>query len=100
MPATLSEKLLSKHPNRIPIIFESKNIELAKTKFLVPNDITVAQTMAILRNYTKVKSYEALFMLINNTLPVSSTSLSELYDTNKDKDGILHICITKENTFG
>ena len=48
-----SQKIRSRYPDRIPVIVEraeNSNIEnIDKRKYLVPNDITVAQFMWIIR---------------------------------------------------
>jgi GABA(A) receptor-associated protein len=43
---------------------------------------------------------KALFVFVNNTLPTSSTFLSELYTNHKSQDGALRMTYTSENTFG
>ena len=56
-----SQKIRSRYPDRIPVIVEraeNSNIEnIDKRKYLVPNDITVAQFMWIIRKrkYSKQK---------------------------------------------
>jgi GABA(A) receptor-associated protein len=86
-----STRILSKYPDRIPIICEkSKSSGLLpsidKTKFLVPWDLTVAN--------------EAIFLFIGDNIMSSSTIIGEIYRHKKEDDGFLYIQYSKENTFG
>lgn len=101
MPITLGEKIRTKFPTRIPVIFEPSNgVDLVKTKFLVPDDTTVSQMMTILRKYVQVGKCEAIFLMINNVLPANSEILSTIYEKHKNEEDMLVIAVTKENTFG
>jgi GABA(A) receptor-associated protein len=42
----------------------------------------------------------AIFIFINNTLPMSSMSMGEVYVKYKDADGVLRMNYAAENTFG
>ena len=42
----------------------------------------------------------ALFIFVNNTIPSSSTLMSNLYSQYKDPDGFLYLTYSGENTFG
>ena len=61
----VSQKIRSRYPDRIPVIVEraeNSNIEnIDKRKYLVPNDITVAQFMWIIRKrkYSKQKIFHS-----------------------------------------
>lgn len=94
-----------KHPGHIPVVVlaKDKRINLTKHKFLVKSDVTVGQFMFILRKKIEgdVASTESLFLFANNTLPVTSQLMSELYHLYQDKDtGLLFLQMCKENTFG
>jgi len=109
----LSLKILSKHPNRIPIIVNSVDFYLEKTRYIVPNDITVGQFIIEARKYIKgidkQSSYkdvigpeQSIFIVIesNNLLPPSSTLMGDVYKKYKDSDGFLYLRICQESTFG
>jgi len=101
MQTSLGTKLKEKYPTRIPIIFTcTKNIELSKSKMLIPEESTIAQVMTVLRKYITINKSEALFLFINNKIPSSAEILSSIYEENKNADDLLEITITKENTFG
>ena len=94
-----------KYPNYIPIVVRTNpkdKIEITKTKFLVGQEITLGQFLLILRKKIKnVKSTEAIYLMINNTLVPITTQLSLVYNDKKDKEtNMLFITICKENTFG
>lgn len=100
-----------KYPDRIPIICERyKNInknknkviipDIDKHKYLIPLDFTVGQFIYVIKQRIKLEQYVSLYLIINNTIPSSTTHLGLLYDLHKDADGFLYIEYTQENTFG
>ena len=102
-----SEKILKKYKNKIPIIVEkNKNADINdidKHKFLVPLDMTVGQFIYVLRKRIKLTEKEALFIFIDKTLPMTSSTLGSLYSDYKkrtDFDGFLYMSYCNENTFG
>jgi GABA(A) receptor-associated protein len=98
------ELIREKYPNYIPILVRSKDnkLQLNKNKYLVGGEITVGQFMFILRKKIPLlKSEEAIYLFINNTIPLSSSSLNSIYESKKDiETGMLLITVCKENTFG
>lgn len=99
-----SSRIMNKYPDRIPIIVcraDGCQIEMIdKQKFLVPKDMTIGQFIYIIRKRINLKPDEALFVLVNNTLQPSSVTISEVYETQADKDGFLYVVYSSENTFG
>ena len=99
-----SKKIRSKYPKRIPIIVEkSKKCELNnidKNKYLAPDDINLNQFIYIIRQRIHLESSKSLFILIENKLCPGNSSLSEIYNDNKNEDGFLYVIYTSENTFG
>lgn len=99
-----SKKILEKYNNRIPIIIlqdkKSNLPKIEKIKYLVPDDITLAQFIFIIRKRISLSPEEAIFIFVNNTLPPSSYLMSFIYNEYKDDDGFLYLSITSENTFG
>jgi GABA(A) receptor-associated protein len=98
-------KILEKYPNRLPIIIERskkcKLNEVDKTKFLVPNDLTIGQLLIIIRKRIILEYEEALFLFVDDSiLPATSQLLSSIYDEHKDADGFLYLTYCSENTFG
>ncbi|XP_059164940.1 gamma-aminobutyric acid receptor-associated protein-like 2 [Physella acuta] len=99
-----SGKIRTKYPERIPVIVEkdpkSHITYIDKRKFLVPNDISVAQFMWIIRKRIQLPSEKAIFLFVGKVLPQSSASMGQIYEDHKDEDGFLYIAYSGENTFG
>jgi GABA(A) receptor-associated protein len=97
-------RILSKYPDRIPIICEqnkSSDIELIdKNKYLVPSDLTLGQFMYVIRKRIKISSEKSLFLFVNGKIPPTSQLMSIIYNEHKDDDGFLYITYSGENTFG
>jgi GABA(A) receptor-associated protein len=106
------EEILRKYPDRIPIVISSKSFKSHDiNRFIVPVDMTINQFMLILRNKTKLKEMEAIFIFVkdgnsknkDNTneiiAPVSET-LGSLYDKYKDEKLVLNLFYEKEAVFG
>ncbi len=102
-----SSKIISKYPDRIPIICEKandkKNNDLPtvdKIKYLVPIDLTISQFLFVIRNRMKLSSEKAIFLFVGNIIPPSSSTIVSLYSQYKDPDGFLYITYSGENVFG
>ncbi len=97
-----SETILKKYPNRIPVIIDTckTSFTLDKHKYLIPDDLTVTQLLFIIRKRCKLAPEMALFIFVNNSLPLASNMLLDEYKKNMDKDGFLYIVIREESTFG
>lgn len=100
-----ADRVKEQYPDKIPIICEvdqknSSVIRLKRMKYLVPDSLTVGQFLYVLRKQMTLKSEEAIFIMINNTLPPTAAMMSQIYHTHKDEDGFLYFFLCKENTFG
>jgi GABA(A) receptor-associated protein len=102
-----SIRIRTKYPDRVPIICEKmdgiKNSDIPsidKKKYLVPLDLTIGQFTYIIRSRMKLPAEKAIFLFIGDTIPPTSTSISEIYEFKKDKDGFLYVRYSGENTFG
>jgi GABA(A) receptor-associated protein len=99
-----SERIRRKFPDRIPVIIEKYNYskieEIDKTKYLVPNDLTLAQLVYVIRKRIKMAPEKALFFFINDDIPTSTEIMSSVYNKYKHEDGFLYIHFAEENTFG
>ena len=103
-----ASRILSKYPDRIPIIIErsedcSNDIPVVdKKKYLVPNDITTGQFTYIIRKRIELEPEKAIFLFAGEdyTIPPSSSLISEIYNNFKDEDGFLYFTYSGENTFG
>lgn len=101
-----SNELIMKYPDRIPIICEQSATStdtyllLDKNKYLVPHNFTLGQFLCIIRKRLKLSPEKTIFLFIEENFYSSNQLLSNIYDTNKDKDGFLYITYAFENTFG
>jgi GABA(A) receptor-associated protein len=100
-----ADKLRAKYPGKIPIFVtrasSARDIpDLPKHKFLTPSHLSIGQFIWVIRKQMTLPPEKALFIFIDNTLPTSSTLLSELYANHKSQDGALRMTYTSENTFG
>lgn len=70
-----SSKIRTKYPDRIPVVVEkapkSQIQDIDKRKFLVPNDISVAQFMWIIRRRIQLPAEKAIFLFVGKVLPQS-----------------------------
>jgi len=98
------ELIKEKYPKYIPVIVrpKDKSIQLLRYKFLVNGEITVGQFMCIIRKKIRnIKSSEALFLIVNNSLLPSVHLLSFVYTQQVDKEtNMLFFTLCNENTFG
>lgn len=102
-----STRIMNKYPDRLPIICE-KSINkkhsdlppLDKSKYLVPNDLTISQFLYVIRKRMKLPAEKAIFLFVGDTIPSCSTPLAQIYQKYRDDDGFLYITYTGENIFG
>ena len=99
-----SMRVLTNYPDRIPIICEKHLgcdlMEMNKIKYLVANDLTCGQFIYIIRQRLRLPPEKAIFLIINGIIPSTSSTISEIYDKHKNKDGFLYISYMNENVFG
>jgi GABA(A) receptor-associated protein len=98
-----STRIISKFPDKIPVICEpyDNDLGLDKTKYLVPNDLTMGHFVYVIRKRCSLSPEKSLFLLINNKhIPPTSQLISEIYNQLADEDGFLYIVARKEETFG
>ncbi|XP_066999785.1 microtubule-associated proteins 1A/1B light chain 3C [Anabrus simplex] len=96
----------SKFPNKVPVIVERFYKEqylpqLDKTKFLVPQEITMSQFVTIIRKRMQLGSTQAFYLLVKNRSMLSlSKTLAEVYNEFKDDDGFLYVTYASQEVFG
>ncbi|XP_067313394.1 microtubule-associated proteins 1A/1B light chain 3C [Pseudorasbora parva] len=96
----------SKFPNKLPVIVErylrEKKLPLLdKTKFLVPNELTLGQFLSLLRSKIVLETSQALYLLISGkNMSCLSTCMGEVYSQFRDPDGFLYITYASQDMFG
>jgi hypothetical protein len=96
-------RIATVYPYHIPIIVESQDFVLSRSKFLAPNDITITQFVHALRGPMCIRRDQPMFLLVDNgTVMLSSTILLRTVAShNKSKeDGFLYIILMRDNAFG
>eukprot|EP01089_Gocevia_fonbrunei_P010278 TRINITY_DN2291_c0_g1_i1.p1 TRINITY_DN2291_c0_g1~~TRINITY_DN2291_c0_g1_i1.p1 ORF type:complete len:130 (+),score=23.25 TRINITY_DN2291_c0_g1_i1:117-506(+) len=104
----LSAKMRTSYPDRVPVIVErhqrSRTVpEISKTKFLSPDDLTVAQFMMEIRQHMDLNPTHALFLFVgsdNSSVPNPGALMIQVYDQHKDEDGFLYVSYAGEKSFG
>ncbi|XP_077294073.1 microtubule-associated protein 1 light chain 3 gamma-like [Arctopsyche grandis] len=100
------EAIRSKFPTKIPLIVERYYKErslptLDKSKFLVPQEITMSQFLVIIRNRMKLLPNQALYLLIANRSMLSmSHTMAQAYTDYASDDGFLYITYASQEMFG
>ena len=101
----MSEKLMKLYPDKIPIICEkdprSKLKKMDKTKYLMPEDLTVSQFNLLIRTKIELNPGYALFLLAivkhSEYSIVGETRLRDIYERYANKeDGFLYIVYAEE----
>jgi GABA(A) receptor-associated protein len=100
-----SSRIMKKYSSRVPVICERAGTTdvplIDKHKYLVPNDLSMAQFIFVIRRRLKLDASKAIFLFVNkNIIPSNSASLGELYEEYKSKDNFLYMTYSGENTFG
>ncbi|XP_026878527.1 microtubule-associated proteins 1A/1B light chain 3C [Electrophorus electricus] len=96
----------SKFPNKLPVIVEryvqEKQLPLLdKTKFLVPQELTMGQFLCLLRSKIALEATQALYLLISGKNMCSMTaSMAEVYAQHRDADGFLYMSYASQDMFG
>jgi GABA(A) receptor-associated protein len=99
-----SKKIREKYENKIPLIVEPAKSctlnKIDKCKFLVPDTMTLAQFLFVLRRRVNLDESEALFLFVDKSLPPTTSLLGQLYEEKKNDDGFLYLSYCNESTFG
>ena len=99
-----SDKLRRQYPDRYPIIInKAPNCtlnDIKKIKFLVPGELTIGQFIYVIRKHIELTSEQAVFIIVNNVLPPTSSLISDIFAEHYSSDGFLYVLYTSENVFG
>jgi len=118
MRAEEARRILSKYPNRVPVIIEraqrSDLPEIEKKKFLVPGTMLCGEFRYIIHkhitqssaansqgaNGSTLTADQTIYLFVKNSSPKTGSLTSEIYDTLKEEDGFLYMTYAAENTLG
>ena len=101
-----SKRICAKFPGRVPVIVErSKSSpslpQIDKPKFLAPKELTVGQFMFVVKRRLKLSSEQAMYLLANDAVLINtSSSMCDVSEKYRNKDGFLYVTYSIENTFG
>ncbi|KAK9874229.1 hypothetical protein WA026_002581 [Henosepilachna vigintioctopunctata] len=96
----------TRFPTKVPVIVrkfpKEKNLpELDKTKYLVPQEISMSQFQTIIRNRMHLLPTQAIYLLINEKSILSlSLTMAEVYKEYALPDGYLYVTYASQDTFG
>jgi hypothetical protein len=92
-----------RHPNYTPVLIRSadSSLVLDKVKYLIPHGLTVTEFMMTIRKKIQCNETEGLYIFVNNTIPIGSQTIYEVYNEHFDQTiNMLVINVAKEATFG
>lgn len=103
-----SDRCRTNHPGNIPIyvyIHPSYHriLELRNNKYIVSGDYTVAEfkhMLTVSLQPTNKHTHVILMFTDKGELPVATAPIVDLYERQKDTDGILYVQLIGESTFG
>lgn len=99
-----SEQIRQKYPDRIPVFCEPEwntsvpNVD--KNRFLVPQNLSVSEFLAVIRKRINVNSNFAMSLYVDGNIPNGTELMSCLYDKHAADDGFLYVTYKSESTFG
>lgn len=98
-----SALVLTKYPDRVPVIIDTTNDELRinKNKFVIPDTLSVSELIYVIRKRINIDSSKAIFIFLENyELLSGNCKIRDLYHKNKSNDGFLYLVYEPENVFG
>lgn len=99
-----ANNIIKMYPGNIPIILENKPDQnlpvLNKKKYLIPGEFTIGQFLFFIRKNMNIEKDKAVFLITNNTLPVNTSTIDNIYKIHKDDDGFLYFLLCKESVYG
>lgn len=93
------------YPNHVLVVLHSKspNIQLIKSKYIVPADLSFASFMNIIRqdkHITITPDQTIIGFIDQKIMPMGTDAMSDLSHKYKHENGLLYIFIDTEPVFG
>jgi GABA(A) receptor-associated protein len=101
-----AHRIMNKYKKKIPIIVEKSDNysdlpDIDRSKYLVPNDLTMAEFMYVIRKRIQITPDKSIFMFVENFgMAPTSYTIKQIYEEAKDDDGFLYVKYCGESTFG
>lgn len=99
-------KIRSKHPEKVPILFQrdpkSQIKELPKTKYLISKDMSVNHFLLLLRDKLELGPADAFFLLVAGKYSIlGEQTMEEIYNKFRDpEDDFLYLMYSTEQVWG
>ena len=91
-------------PKSIPVIVlkhpSSKLEQLAKSKFIVPKDLTIGQLNHVIRKRLKLKPEQTIFLFAGKKLATTGQIVGCVYEELHSDDEFLYMTYAEMETFG
>ncbi|XP_015187804.1 PREDICTED: microtubule-associated proteins 1A/1B light chain 3B-like [Polistes dominula] len=101
------EAIKKRYPNKIPLVVErlpgEKHLPtLHNAKFLIPDFLSVAELIKILRLKLQLNPSQAFYLLTNSNKSLVSGGMTmlQLYQREQDEDGYLYVLFASQEVFG
>lgn len=98
-------RVASKYRDRVAVICQKKVgceklPEVHKRKYLVPEDITMAQFAFVIRKHLNLSSEQAIFFMVSRAAIPATMTMAQVSHKYRSADGFLYIDYMGENAFG
>ena len=100
-----SSDIMQRFRSKLPVIVEKADGEkslpnLDRTKFIVPDDMSMTQFSAIIRTRLSLKSSQAFYLIVRNRSLTLTRTIAEVYWEYKDVDGFLYMTYSAQEMYG
>lgn len=92
------QRIRLKYVDRFPIQVIFRNNKKSLT--FLSRDTKFGEFYEGIIKHANLKSNEALFIFVNNTIPNRHTMISTLFNEHKNEDGYMEMIAMPENSFG